>query len=372
MSNGLANRSGGRYTGGALLLTTLQQPAILSTLDLTQWRVLIGAARQTRLLARLGCLARRADVFEALPVAVRHQLDSAATVVAYHQRHAQWELNRLYRVLHHADIPVVLIKGGAYLALELELSCGREMRDIDLLIPQAHIDRAEQALRAAGWGSVKLDDYDQHYYRQWMHELPPMRHPQRSTEVDLHHTILPRTARLHPDPTQLFKQAQGLPAAGLGVLCPHDLLLHMAVHLFYDGALDRDLRDLVDIDALLRHFATHPGFWDGLVARAATLDLGRPLYYALRYAERLLHTPIPAAVRQGAAKHGPGPLQRLLMDQLVPRALLPSDPARRNPTPGLARWLLYLRSHWLRMPPLMLAKHLFHKGVISVPGKHGP
>ena len=30
---------------------------------------------------------------------------------------------------------------------------------------------------------------------------------------------------------------------------------------------------------------------------------------------------------------------------------------------GLARWLLYVRSHWLRMPPLLLARHLLRKSL---------
>jgi hypothetical protein len=28
---------------------------------------------------------------------------------------------------------------------------------------------------------------------------------------------------------------------------------------------------------------------------------------------------------------------------------------------GMARWALYVRSHWLRMPPLLLMQHLTRK-----------
>jgi hypothetical protein len=48
------------------------------------------------------------------------------------------------------------------------------------------------------------------------------------------------------------------------------------------------------------------------------------------------------------------------MDTLLDRALLPAEqPPRLGPS--LARWLLYVRSHWLRMPPWLLAGHLFRK-----------
>ena len=53
---------------------------------------------------------------------------------------------------------------------------------------------------AHGWLRMKIDPYDDRYYRVWMHEIPPLRHRERKTEIDLHHTILPRTSRLKPDP----------------------------------------------------------------------------------------------------------------------------------------------------------------------------
>ena len=37
--------------------------------------------------------------------------------------------------------------------------------------------------------------YDQRYYREWMHELPPLLHVRRQTALDVHHAIAPETAR---------------------------------------------------------------------------------------------------------------------------------------------------------------------------------
>jgi hypothetical protein len=34
----------------------------------------------------------------------------------------------------------------------------------------------------------------------------------------------------------------------------------------------------------------------------------------------------------------------------------------------VARWLLYLRAHWVRMPPLMLARHLSYKAYLRWTG----
>ena len=50
------------------------------------------------------------------------------------------------------------------------------------------------------------------------------------------------------------------------------------------------------------------------------------------------------------------------MDRLVPRALDPAHPDHPvSAGSRLARWLLYVRSHWIRMPPALLARHLAYK-----------
>jgi hypothetical protein len=50
------------------------------------------------------------------------------------------------------------------------------------------------------------------------------------------------------------------------------------------------------------------------------------------------------------------------MDQLVGRALTPEHPDHPTKVTALARWLLYVRSHYLRMPLQLLIPHLLRKG----------
>lgn len=99
--------------------------------------------------------------------------------------------------------------------------------------------------------------------------------------------------------------------------------------------------------------------------RARELELERPLFYALRYAARLLNTPVPAPVTAAAAAGRPNRILLALMDRLFGRVLLPDHPSCDDAFGPAARFLLYIRGNWLRMPPLMLARHLFHKAVLS-------
>jgi len=94
------------------------------------------------------------------------------------------------------------------------------------------------------------------------------------------------------------------------------------------------------------------------LARAGQLDLGRPLYYGLRYAARLQSTPVPDRVTAAAAEWAPRWPLRPLMDALWQRGLRPAHSSISDRFTPLARFLLYVRAHWLRMPPLLLLYHL--------------
>ena len=95
------------------------------------------------------------------------------------------------------------------------------------------------------------------------------------------------------------------------------------------------------------------------------LNWKRPLFYALRYCEALLETPVPAGMVDALRGAAPGRGLLALMDALYLRALRPAHASCADRWTPAARFLLYLRANWLRMPPLLLARHLFHKAFLS-------
>lgn len=342
-----------------LLLAMLLDPAQAPRLSLADWDLLIRQARRANLIARLATLLQpQLDTLPAAPV--RHL--RAALLIAARQRIAtRWEAECIRRALAPQGITPILLKGAAYLMRDLPAARGRLFGDVDLLVPRAQMDTAETALVAAGWEfDAQLSDYDRRYYREWMHEIPPLFHRQRETALDLHHTILPPTARVKVNTEALFTDTVDLPdMPGLRVLAPTTMFLHSAAHLFHEGELDNGLRDLFDLDALLRDFGRDPAFWTQLVPRARLLGLGRPLFHALHYTTRLLGTPVPADVMQAAAVDAPA-LPGVL-DACYDRALMPVHASCDDAFTGAARATLYIRSHWLRMPAGLLARHLARK-----------
>lgn len=344
----------------SLLLALLAQPEHACELSPDEWDTTVRVARSAKLLAELGCRIERAGALDRVPTAVRDHMRAARVMVRHTHKMADLEFYRLARVLEPLAVPIVLLKGAAYLAQELPFAEGRWMGDVDIMVPRARIGEVEAALRSAGWAMEPMDAYDERYYRQWTHEIPPLRYPRHPMRLDVHHAILQQTARLKPDSLALLEASVPAPDRRFRVLCPEDQLLHASVHLFQDSDCANRLRDLADIDGLVRHFSHDAGFWARVRARTALHGLGRPVWYALHFAHQLLGLSLPGDTSWTAAPASP---VRALMDALVPRALLPSHPDRfSSRMTRLARDLLFIRSHWLRMPPALLARHLAVKG----------
>ncbi len=342
-----------------VLLRAIRDPGILLSLDAPQWNVLLRQARQTRLLGRLGALICNEGQIDRVPKVAAECLDWARRFALAQERAVRWEVHKLERALADIETPIVLLKGAAYVMAELPAARGRLYDDVDILVPKARIVEVERALLENGWEHEKLEPYDQRYYRKWMHELPPLRHRERGTSLDVHHTILPETGRLHPKAEELFRAAVPLAGSGrLAVLCPADMVLHSAAHLFQDGEVSGSLRDLVDLDDLLGVFGRQPGFRDALAERSRVHGLERPMFYALRYTSKYLGTATDEVT--GAA---PSKFTLDVMDSLVGKALLPQEGDLPSAASRAAGRALYVRSHWLRMPAHLLIPHLLRKSI---------
>ena len=330
-------------SGAQLLVEALRAP---QSVRIDDWSSLISAARAEQLI---GSLAFR---FEGVgvPARIEHLFESIRKDCGQARTQALWEAEMARRALADLDVPMVLLKGTAFHAAGLEAAIGRSVGDLDILVPRDSLDSVEAALVLAGWERVKpAEGYDDLYYRQWMHEIAPLIHRTRDRMIDVHHTILPRTARPTPDAEALLSQSVLL-ENGFRIFCPADIIVHAAAHLFADGDLAGGLRNLWDVDRLLREFARRPGFWAELAARSKLHQLHPQVALALRLAKRLYHTPVDSVLAG----------QPAYADRWFEARLLARNGWGQECRKGL-RLAFYIRSHWLRMPPLMLARHLWVK-----------
>lgn len=369
-----------------LLVDALRDPATTRKLDAQGWAALLSMARAEQLI---GTLAARL-ISEPLPPEIAEILAEARINAAYQRRSALWEADCARRALAGYGGKVVLLKGTAYVAAGLKAGEGRHIGDLDILVARQDLPQVEAALLAAGWEWVKPDPYDDAYYRDHMHELPPLIHKERDRMIDVHHTVLPLTARRTPDAEAMLADAAPLALAGgagggggrsapeslpdkahpaatslryadaslaappasgrgpLSTLSPPDMVCHSAAHLFADGDLAGGLRNLWDIHCLLDGFASED-FWPQLRKRAALHQLSEPVARSVRLAHQLYGTQVPT---DWLCWHR--------QDKYYVARMTARDGWGR-PTRAFIRLIFYIRSHWLRMPPLMLARHLWVK-----------
>ena len=463
----------GALKDAALLVALLRDPAQAGAVTAAQWTGVLAMARAEALAGTLAYRVAGQPVPEAVAASLADQRASADAG----ERSALWEAEMCRRALAPLGIATVLLKGTAYAAAGLRASQGRQIGDLDILVPRDRLEEAEQALLAAGWEWVKEDAYDDAYYRQWMHELPPMIHATRDRMIDVHHTVLPLTARVTPDAAAMLREVEGVaqsallpsrlregsgvglvetqihqpdkfsdlgdgpgvevlgsrsaisaapltypstthppltpPASGRGtagrnpiplplaggvrggpvdnvafpdrpspdpshkwegrlgewegrpstregglgewegrfffLLSPADRICHAAAHLFADGDLQGGLRNLWDIHCLISELSAHPDAFPNLASRAAHHGLAPTVRRAARLSADLYGTEIPLDWQRLTA-----------FDRLIRRRLLARNGWGQETHKGL-RLGFYIRSHWLRMPPLMLARHLWTK-----------
>jgi hypothetical protein len=345
------------------LLRFLRHPESAEVFSATDWERLLRAARHGYLSSRVAWLAAGRRLIKRFPEKIQIHLESALRVAASQAISVNWEVAQIKKALTQSAIPFALLKGAAYVKGCFEAAHGRLMSDIDIMVPKQRLADTEKALCDHGWFPTKLNAYDQRYYREWMHELPPMQHLDRGTTIDVHHTILPPTALLKPDVEKLWAAMCAVEnIKGVFVLSQVDMVLHSATHLFHEGEFEHGLRDLVDIDALLRQFSNENRFFQILAERAAELNLGRPLHYAFRYCRMFLLTPIPEDVYSRVAGYGSRWIAiRALMDIVVIESIGSILEDRASIRSQVSQFAMFVRSHYLRMPMHLLLPHLVRK-----------
>lgn len=336
------------------LLRILAGKVTVDQLSPDECSLLLAEARSAGLLGRLAYALTDGAKVDLLPSQLKQPLLAATIQAKGFRRDVFRELGHIQKALSQLKVPVVLLKGASYVLMAVPSADGRIFSDVDLLVPKDAIGHAEAALMLGGWSVGTLDSYDQRYYRQWSHEIPPMTHLHRGTTLDLHHSLVMPTCRVRIDTGRMIGDARPVESNGFWWrLSDEDMVLHASCHLVLNSEFDRGLRDLWDIDLLYRHFAsTTEGFSDRLVSRANQVGLATILGQVMRLVSKFFNTPLPTNLLK--AKDG-------VFLSLISRAASTRHPQTRPWGQGAADMALIWREMHLRLPPRLLAIHLLHK-----------
>ena len=343
--------------GRRVLFDAVRCPQTLACLDLPSWNCLLDAARASGHAGRIAAMASYSRLpGRQLP---RH-LQGATASIEHQTTLIAWEVAQLALSAGYMSSGVMLLKGAAYIARRLTFAATRLCSDVDILLHYNSIQHFVAVSSHHGWTPTRMHHYDERYFREWMHELPPFRHSTRGTYLDIHHALLPKTSRLQPDTEKVWERAVQLPDSPLLVPCPEDMVLHCAFHAYHQGEFDNAPRDVIDMFDLLSHFTKNdPEFWARLVDRAAVIGVVPPLWHALSITHFIFDIGPPPAVQAHLDTLFPRSRSRDFVQRLIRRVT--SYPVQTDAKAARAQALLHARSHYLRMPLPILARHLATK-----------
>jgi len=350
----------------SLLISTLKNINIIDTFTLTHWNILIGQARSEKLLGRLYYLFVKNNKTDLIPPKVILHFSSSYKLFLRQQNDVLREVDTIQQKFKYKQIPCIFLKGAAYILADLPCAKGRLLSDIDVLVKSDLIKKAEIQLMVLGWISQKIEDYDDEYYRKWMHEIPPMQHVNRGSVIDLHHNILPLTNTDYS--TSRKYNTQELKSLNNTLILDNmDIVIHSSVHLFTESEYNNGLRDLSDLDILIRHFSSIDNqFIEKLVARANEQKLSLYIWLTFQYSSKILATPIDKKQQSFLVKKPKTIMHEMYYNFCFINIFKPNHSSCRDWKMSLSEFLLYWRGHFLRMPLRLLIPHLTRKSFMRL------
>jgi Uncharacterised nucleotidyltransferase len=229
--------------------------------------------------------------WDAVPPSVRLELEGFCTSNAHKNLFLAGELLRLLGRFHQKEVPVVAVKGPILAEAVYDDLSFREFRDLDLLIRDQDLTKAEDLLLACGY-TAQFPDRDYRTAFLSYHGQYAFRRGQSDLWVDLHWqfsqdgVVFPlRAADVWPRLIEETVAGRTVPS-----LAHDDLALFLAAHGTKEGW--RRLQWLCDFAEFLRRYQDLD--WTAILERAARYHSSRQLLLAVELAATMLDAPAPA------------------------------------------------------------------------------
>ena len=270
----------------------------LNAVSVEQWQTILKLAGHYGVAPILHHRLEYYDV--ALPDEIARALKQAYLWNTAHNLRIDHELTRILHLMQAHNIPVILLK-GVYLASFIYADLGlRTMADIDLLIPEADIEKSINALQSLNfvatrpfWPAVDLA----------LHHAPPL--TKENLIVELHWRLTHETNLPGIDHAGIWARSEPIQInhTQAAALCLSDLIFHLIVHASYHHQFHNQLRTLVDLAEVLQKHQPDLD-WSEIVQLIRTCRAERGAYIMLRLAADLLDAQIPSGVFQELCPSG--------------------------------------------------------------------
>jgi len=249
---------------------------------------------------------------------------------------------RIGRALETANIPFLVLKGAPLSQLAFGSTGVRHMRDLDLLVDPAFLDRTEDVLESLGLQSKSEERSltpDQARLWRRFRKHHEFLHEATGVQVELHWRAFDNPL-LHPPLSNTIQEIEVAPGHRLPTLSTEELFLALCVH--GAGHAWFRMKWIADIAALL-HTLT-PVQWDSILRLAHERDLDRTIEQATLLCAALFGADsvpaLPSSTRVGR-----------WLATIASRALLTEETANKSPDaafvpPGQTASRFLLRRSW--------------------------
>jgi hypothetical protein len=249
------------------------------------WTDLISLANEHLVTTALWSGLRRCGLEGLLPPAAADYLRSFCAFNTERNRAILAQLYEVVAALNSFGIEPMPLKGSSYLVAGMFPELGdRYLSDIDLLVAEGDVERAEATLLQLGYRPASDIDYGRH------HHLVPMVHNDRPVAIEVHRSPVPRHAAPAIPVAELWAQSEPSTVGNVRsrLACPTDAAMLSFVH---SQVIDRDgslllmpLRLFHDV-RLLQHQHGRSIDWRQNFERASKVDAAaafRRYLYVLR------------------------------------------------------------------------------------------
>jgi len=334
------------------VIEAFTQPESTSSFTLHQWNDLVLVLRHEKLLARFYLLLKNEGMSGVLPDNVQRHCKNAETLAEKQRSVVLCETQGLKQAIGNETPYLLMLKGAAYTICENNAGLGRVYSDIDVLVPKNVISKVESRLAIQGWLSKELDNYDEKYYRQWAHEIPPMQHGTRGTVLDLHHNMVPVISGKSID-IERFVAVTQREVNGVLTLNDSGMFFHSAIHLFFNDDYSSAFRDMTDLWLLVK--SQDEEFYHMLFALCSDFGFKKECVIALYLLQMRCGVTLPEWV-DSEIKESVGKMSAWEV-KLLSRVTEPKHSLLLSGERSALNTIAEARGHFLKMPLNILVYH---------------
>jgi len=225
---------------------------------------------------------------DAVPDRVRAKLTKIYHRVGFQNALFFEELENVLRSFDGLNIDVIVLKGAA-LAQEVWRNVAlREMSDIDLLVREKDLQRADEALSGLGY-----DYFEGYRPREWYeenhHHLAPRYKPGGGTAIEIHRSLTHLNRRFHIDIDRVWRRASTIKTGDVDtqILSPEDLITCLCLHISDSDHFIGKIKTLADIGRAVEYYGPSIN-WSSIVTEAGEGGFARLIYYPLFFVEDIL------------------------------------------------------------------------------------